>query len=183
MLDQFWDERDSGFFFTGAVPRAKLIARNKDPHDNATPSGNAMADHADCCGWAKLTGRADLLARAETTLKLFRRLDGHPPDGRGPDAQRPGLLPWSCRGGGHRRRTDRRRLAAGRYGQPVASSNRTELVVAFKPTGTADADYRGYPVAGRQASSGCGNGVRLCANFACQAPLVGADAAVAALGG
>ena len=39
MLDQFWDENEGGFFYTGRAHEV-LIARNKDPHDNAIPSGN-----------------------------------------------------------------------------------------------------------------------------------------------
>src|SRR5437868_8495237 len=42
MVEQFWDDEQGGFFFTGKGHEA-LIARTKDPHDNATPSGNAMA--------------------------------------------------------------------------------------------------------------------------------------------
>ena len=42
MNEQFWDEEEGGFFFTGK-DHEQLIARTKDPHDNATPSGNAMA--------------------------------------------------------------------------------------------------------------------------------------------
>src|SRR5262249_50986997 len=42
MREQFWDEAEGGFFYTGK-DHERLIARTKDPHDNATPSGNAMA--------------------------------------------------------------------------------------------------------------------------------------------
>jgi len=70
MIEQFWDESEGGFFFTGRAHEA-LIARTKDPHDNATPSGNAMAVTA-LLRLAKLTGRADLRDQAERTLGLFR---------------------------------------------------------------------------------------------------------------
>ena len=42
MIDDFADVEHGGFFFTGRRHEA-LIARQKDLHDNATPSGNAMA--------------------------------------------------------------------------------------------------------------------------------------------
>ena len=61
MIDQFWDAADGGFFFTGRDHEA-LIARGKDPHDNAMPSGNAMAVTA-LLRLVKLTGRMDLQRR------------------------------------------------------------------------------------------------------------------------
>ena len=42
MIDEFADAEQGGFFFTGNRHEA-LIARQKDVHDNATPSGNGMA--------------------------------------------------------------------------------------------------------------------------------------------
>src|SRR6185369_2187755 len=45
MLDQFWDDQDGGFFFTGKS-HEKLIVRSKDFMDNATPSGNSVAAFA-----------------------------------------------------------------------------------------------------------------------------------------
>ncbi|HEX5272215.1 MAG TPA: thioredoxin domain-containing protein, partial [Gemmataceae bacterium] len=70
MVEQFWDEAEGGFFYTGK-DHERLIARTKDPHDNATPSGNAMAVTG-LLRLAKLTGRADLREKAERTLRLFR---------------------------------------------------------------------------------------------------------------
>jgi uncharacterized protein YyaL (SSP411 family) len=42
MIAQFWDEADSGFFFTSS-DHEQLITRTKDYFDNATPSGNSVA--------------------------------------------------------------------------------------------------------------------------------------------
>jgi uncharacterized protein len=42
MIDQFWDDEEGGFFFTGK-DHEELITRNKDYSDNATPSGNSVA--------------------------------------------------------------------------------------------------------------------------------------------
>src|SRR5208283_153279 len=77
MIEQFWDDADGGFFFTGK-DHESLIARNKDPHDNATPSGNSMAVKA-LLRLAKLTGDADLLGKAQRTLQLFGGLMGRSP--------------------------------------------------------------------------------------------------------
>src|SRR5262249_27481550 len=72
MISQFWDESGGGFFFTGRDHEA-LIARNKDPQDNAIPSGNSLAAMA-LLRLARLTGRTDLSQKAEATLRVFRNL-------------------------------------------------------------------------------------------------------------
>jgi uncharacterized protein YyaL (SSP411 family) len=77
MIDQFWDDTEGGFFYTGK-DHETLIARNKDPHDNATPSGNSMAVSG-LLRLGKLTGDADLLDKAERTLQLFRGLMARSP--------------------------------------------------------------------------------------------------------
>jgi uncharacterized protein YyaL (SSP411 family) len=69
LMSEFWDEEAGGFFYTGKSHEA-LLARNKDAHDNATPSGNAMAATA-LLRLGRLTGRRDLLDHAEKTLQLF----------------------------------------------------------------------------------------------------------------
>jgi uncharacterized protein YyaL (SSP411 family) len=74
---QFWDEADGGFFFTSRDHEA-LIARNKNPHDNATPSGNSMAVTA-LLRLAKLTGDSHTREMAERTLTLFSGLMARSP--------------------------------------------------------------------------------------------------------
>ncbi len=68
MIDDFADPA-GGFYFTGAGHEA-LIARTKDAHDGSTPSGNAMAATA-LLRLGMLTGRQDLVAAAEKTLTQF----------------------------------------------------------------------------------------------------------------
>jgi hypothetical protein len=42
MVEEFWDEAEGGFFYTGESGE-RLIVRTKDFFDNATPSGNSVA--------------------------------------------------------------------------------------------------------------------------------------------
>jgi uncharacterized protein YyaL (SSP411 family) len=70
LFEQFWDEAGGGFFYT-ATDHEQLISRGKDPHDNATPSGNAMAVTG-LLRLGALTGDRETLDKAERTLKLFR---------------------------------------------------------------------------------------------------------------
>jgi len=69
LLDQFEDADAGGFFFT-AGDHEQLVHRPKPPHDNATPSGNAVA----AWGLARLaatTGEERYAHAAERTLELF----------------------------------------------------------------------------------------------------------------
>jgi uncharacterized protein YyaL (SSP411 family) len=70
-LDRFWDEDDGGFYFT-REGEPNLIVRAKDSYDNAVPSGTSSMAHA-LLRLHAYTGDADLLARAETTLRSVAR--------------------------------------------------------------------------------------------------------------
>jgi len=77
MIQQFWDERDGGFFFTG-TENESLIARSKNIYDNATPSGNSIAVF-NLVRLGYLTGEEPLKKKAEEVLHLFYNfLDQHP---------------------------------------------------------------------------------------------------------
>jgi uncharacterized protein len=69
MIEQFWDDEDGGFFYTSA-DHETLIARNKETHDNATPSGNGLAATA-LLKLARLTGRTDFEEQAVKTLTMM----------------------------------------------------------------------------------------------------------------
>ena len=72
MIEQFWDGEGRGFYFTGHDHEA-LIACGMDPYDTATPAATSVAVTA-LLRLVKLTGRADLLDKAEATLKLYAGL-------------------------------------------------------------------------------------------------------------
>ncbi|MGA8050215.1 MAG: thioredoxin domain-containing protein [Burkholderiales bacterium] len=69
MLGQFEDPESGGFFFTSR-DHEKLIHRPKPGHDNATPSGNAVAAWA-LGRLAALTGDDRYARAAERTVALF----------------------------------------------------------------------------------------------------------------
>jgi uncharacterized protein YyaL (SSP411 family) len=75
MIDEFWDDQDGGFFYTGKSHES-LIVRPKDYFDNATPSGNSVAAEV-LLRLATLTNNEDYKRRAVTILRLnaesFRR--------------------------------------------------------------------------------------------------------------
>lgn len=77
MIDQFWDERDGGFFFSGKENES-LIARSKNPYDNVIPSANSIAVF-NLIRLSHLTGEESLKQKAEQTLHLFLNLlEQHP---------------------------------------------------------------------------------------------------------
>jgi uncharacterized protein YyaL (SSP411 family) len=69
MLDQFWDETGSGFYFTGKRHEA-LIHRMKSAVDSAVPSGNAVAVQV-LLRLFSLTGMQLYDQKAERTLRVF----------------------------------------------------------------------------------------------------------------
>ena len=68
MIDEFWDEEEGGFFFTGRSHET-LIVRAKDFFDNATPSGNSVAAEI-LLRIGLLTDNSDYQRRAATVLRL-----------------------------------------------------------------------------------------------------------------
>ena len=69
MIEEFWDDEDGGFFYTGRSHET-LIVRSKDFFDNATPSGNSVAAEV-LLRIGLLTDNADYQRRASTILRLM----------------------------------------------------------------------------------------------------------------
>jgi uncharacterized protein YyaL (SSP411 family) len=69
MIEQFWDDEEGGFFFTGRS-HEQLIVRAKEWMDNATPSGNSTAAVV-LLKLAVLTANEDFRRRATTVLRLI----------------------------------------------------------------------------------------------------------------
>jgi uncharacterized protein len=70
MIDEFADAQQGGFYFTGRRHET-LITRQKDVHDNATPSGNGMAATA-LVRLGALTGRDDLTQAGRKALESIQ---------------------------------------------------------------------------------------------------------------
>jgi uncharacterized protein YyaL (SSP411 family) len=177
MIDQFWDADDGGFFYTGRDHEA-LIARGKDPHDNAIPSGNSMAVTA-LLRLVKLTGRTDLQDKAETTLALYRGLLGAHPLAAGQMLLaldfHLGPVQQTAIVGDPTAEETRRVLRL------LGSSYQPHRVTALKTSGGEEEQREGLlPLLAGKTSQGPVT-VYLCQNFTCQAPLIGVEAAEAAL--
>ena len=69
VIEEFWDDQDGGFFFTGKS-HEQLIVRSKDFMDNATPSGNSVAAFA-LERLGLLTGNEGYKRHATTILRLL----------------------------------------------------------------------------------------------------------------
>ncbi len=77
MISQFWDESSAGFYFVGH-DHEKLILREKQANDNATPSGNSMAITA-LLKLSRLTGNKRYADYAEKALQHFAgSMEQHP---------------------------------------------------------------------------------------------------------
>ncbi len=79
MLKLFWDEKEGGFYFTGA-DNEKLIARMKDVYDGAIPSGNSVAS-LNLLRLGRITMRQELEEKAEQTIESFGKTISRSPNG------------------------------------------------------------------------------------------------------
>jgi uncharacterized protein len=163
MIAQFWDEREGGFFFTGN-DHETLIARTKDPHDNATPSGTSMAVTG-LLRLHKFTGNTVWLDKAAKTLELYRSLLADAPMAAGQmlsalDFYLGPVQEFAVVGDG-----PEELLAVLRQGF------RPRKVVAWKGSHT-DGDI---PLLKGKTAQG-GVTTYICRDFTCQAPVVGVEA-------
>jgi len=176
MLKHFADPSGPGFFFT-ADDHEQLIARTKDLHDGSTPSGNAVAVTV-LLRLAKLCGRDDFAEKAEDTLRAYRPLMEEHPSACG---QMLTALDFYLG-------PVQEIAVVGKAGDPEAkrvhdaihSSFRPNRVVAFHDPATGEPPsfvplLKDRPMVGDRVT------VYVCENFVCQAPQVGADAALKAL--
>ena len=69
MVREFWDSSEGGFFYTGNS-HEQLISRTKPVFDASVPSGNAKASEL-LLRLYHLTGKEDLLGKAETVLRSY----------------------------------------------------------------------------------------------------------------
>ena len=70
MIEKFWDEKDGGFFMT-ASDHEPLIARLKNPMDDAMPSANAVAALA-LLRLGRLTGNKLFEEKGSQTVRAFQ---------------------------------------------------------------------------------------------------------------
>jgi uncharacterized protein len=175
MIDEFWDEKDSGFFFTGNSHET-LLTRTKDPHDSSTPSGNSVAATA-LLRLARLTGRDDLLAKGTATLELFSGLMDT-----SPTAAAQMLIALDFHIGPGQEFV----IVGDRKSRPVQTAHHAvgaiflpHAVTAWSDGRAGDAGLVGPLVAGKKALGDLTTYV--CQNFACGEPLVGVEALQAKL--
>ena len=69
MVQQFWDEAQGGFFYTG-ISHEQLISRAKPVFDASVPSGNAKATEL-LLRLYYFTGRSEFFERAEKVLRSY----------------------------------------------------------------------------------------------------------------
>ena len=69
MIDEFWDQENGGFFYTGKSHET-LIVRTKGYFDNATPSGNSVAAEV-LLHLATLTGNESYQRTAMSLLRVM----------------------------------------------------------------------------------------------------------------
>jgi uncharacterized protein YyaL (SSP411 family) len=181
MLQWFSDPKDGGFFYTSS-DHEKLVARQKDLYDNATPSGNGMAVTA-LVRLGKLTGRADYLQAVDATLQTALGVLE-----RSPTAAGQMLLAYDMLLGptqeiailGDPAHADTAAVLAElrhRYWPNKLLALRPSSAAGSAIGATSPEDPLASLFAGKQAT-GPEPTVFVCENFACQAPVAGKEAAI-----
>ncbi|MHA2321229.1 MAG: thioredoxin domain-containing protein [Candidatus Thorarchaeota archaeon] len=79
LIENFWDEKDGGFFFTGTHSE-ELLVRKKDAYDGAMPSGNSVAS-LNLVRLARLLGNTLLEEKAAETVRAFSGIIPRAPSG------------------------------------------------------------------------------------------------------
>ncbi len=177
LIDEFADAEQGGFYFTGRHHET-LITRQKDVHDNATPSGNGLAATA-LLRLGALTGRADLTASGKKTLESIEAVLEREPAACGQSLIALDFLLGKVTEfaviAGDDPNENRTVLEA------IASSFRPHRVVAPATAGEA-ASLAGKValLADRPARDGRAT-IYICENFTCQAPVVGVEGLKSAL--
>lgn len=69
LIEEFWDEYNGGFYFTSKQSE-KLLTRQKDVYDGATPSGNSY-ELLNLIKLTRLTANTDLENKASELVKYF----------------------------------------------------------------------------------------------------------------
>ncbi|MEX2175514.1 MAG: thioredoxin domain-containing protein [Pirellulaceae bacterium] len=179
MREHFEDRAGGGFFFT-ADDHEQLIARNKDFHDASVPSGNGMAATA-LIRLGKLTGRTDYLESARGALLAAVPVMERSPTAAGQllialDLWLGPLLELVLIGGPDQAENESLQAALQRAYLP----NRV-LAYRYAPAGTPTGSETLQPLfEGRTPLDGQPT-LYVCQNFACQTPVVGRTAILAAV--
>ncbi len=175
MISLFWDTEGGGFFFTGNDSE-KLISRQKEVYDGATPSGNSTA-FTSFIRLASLTGEQTYMERAEDMRKAFKEeIETHP---QGYTKFLEGMLLM----GGSRKEI----VVLGDSSSADYRSFLSELNKMYLPDVTILAEQDGSELeeaapfaAGYQMQEGKTT-VYVCRNFACDRPTTDLDSVIAGL--
>jgi uncharacterized protein YyaL (SSP411 family) len=167
----FRDEEHDGYFTTG-VQHERLIARLKNPHDGALPSGNGV--HAlNLLRLAELLGAGELAQRAQRLICSLGKLMGRYP---GAFSQMLMAVDWLATG-------PREVVVAGELGDPETEGFLRALRGTFAPArvvALADsrADTDMMPILEGRAGE---PRAFVCRNYACQEPTTSPEALRSAL--
>jgi uncharacterized protein YyaL (SSP411 family) len=178
MRDEFADHDRGGFFYTGESHEA-LIARQRDTYDNAIPSGNAMAATA-LVRLGALTGREELTEAGRRALASMQVVLEKAPTAAGQSLIALDFLleppqEFAVLGGDDPR--EFRAALEAVYGRFLPHK-----VTAPVPPGVPLDARPDLPLlAGRSAHEGRTT-TYICEQYACRAPVIGAEGVESALG-
>jgi uncharacterized protein YyaL (SSP411 family) len=177
MIDEFADPEQGGFYFTG-IHHETLIARQKDIHDNATPSGNGMAATA-LIRLGALTGREDFTAAGRSALELVQPILESQPTAAGQSLIALDFLLGSARELAVIAGSDAAEFAA--VLETIATRFQPHKVVAPSTPEQAARLAEKLPLLAGRSARDDKTTTYICEHFTCSAPLVGVAGVEAAL--
>jgi uncharacterized protein YyaL (SSP411 family) len=177
MIDEFGDPEQGGFFFTGKHHET-LIARQKDVHDNATPSGNAMAATA-LVRLGALAGRDDLTQSGRRALESVQAVLESQPAAGGQSLIALDFLLGSVREFAVIAGSDPAELRA--VLEAIATPFRPHKVVALAMPEQAASLAEKLPLLANRPAREGRTTTYVCEHFTCRAPVVGVAGVEAAL--
>lgn len=177
MIDEFADVEQGGFFFTGNRHET-LIARQKDVHDNATPSGNAMAATA-LIRLGALTGHDELTQAGRNALESVQSLLERQPAAAGQSLIALDFLLGSIRELAVIAGSDPAEFRA--VLEAIATPFRPHKVVAPATIDQAALLAKRFPLLANRPARDGKTTTYVCEHFTCNEPVVGLDGVEAVL--
>lgn len=170
IVTKHFADSEKGGWFTTAADHEALIARLKNPHDGALPSGNGV-QALNLLRLAELTGRGELALRAESAIRSLGAMVNQYPA-----AFSQLLMAVDFLAAGPREIVIAGELSTEAVRQMLATVRRTFLPQRVVASARSGADEALLPLIDDKPPGPGGSRAYVCRNYACREPVETAEA-------